>query len=74
MAGLVDAPGQLRSGDVGVYRDNQLIHKDAFITIPILAEKMMLSRRSIERNNKQLQDSHRIERAGPTKKEFWEIL
>lgn len=26
MTGLVDAPGHLRSGDVGVYRDNQLIH------------------------------------------------
>jgi Fic family protein len=26
MGGLVDAPGQLRSGNVGVYRDKQLIH------------------------------------------------
>lgn len=26
MAGLVDNPGQLRSGDVGIYRDNKLIH------------------------------------------------
>jgi len=26
MSGLVDVPGQLRSGNVGVYRDKQLIH------------------------------------------------
>lgn len=26
MAGLVDAPGQIRQGNVGVYRENQLIH------------------------------------------------
>ncbi|WP_025121963.1 MULTISPECIES: Fic family protein [unclassified Serratia (in: enterobacteria)] len=26
MSGLVDAPGRLRSGNVGVYRDKQLIH------------------------------------------------
>ena len=26
MLGLVDAPGHLRTGNVGVYRDNQLIH------------------------------------------------
>ncbi|MEQ1964933.1 Fic family protein [Xenorhabdus khoisanae] len=26
MTGLVDLPGQLRQGDVGIYRENQLIH------------------------------------------------
>ncbi|MDC9622941.1 Fic family protein [Xenorhabdus sp. XENO-7] len=26
MMGLVDQPGQLRAGDVGIYRENQLIH------------------------------------------------
>lgn len=26
MAGLVDHPGALRQGDVGIYRDRQLIH------------------------------------------------
>lgn len=26
MMGLVDHPGKLRNGDVGVYRGNQLVH------------------------------------------------
>ena len=44
------------------------------ITIPELAEMLNLSTRTIEKQIVNLKDSKRIERIGPDKGGYWEVL
>ena len=52
----------------------EFIQKDAFVTIPELAEKIGVTERSVERNIQKLQEKCLIRRVGPAKGGHWEVI
>ena len=52
----------------------ELIREDKNITIPVIAEKLGLTTRAIEKQMVKLQRDSLIRRVGPDKGGYWELL
>lgn len=51
-----------------------LLKEDNSLTIAVLAEKIGLSTRAVEKNLKKLQDSGHLKRKGGDKGGYWEVI
>ena len=51
----------------------ELLSSNPETTIPQMAESLVLSTRSVERNLKNLQKANKIERVGPDKGGYWKV-
>ena len=52
----------------------ELMKANRLITIAELAENLAMSTRTIEKQIAKLKEDHRIERVGPDKGGYWEVL
>jgi ATP-dependent DNA helicase RecG len=50
------------------------LKQDGYLTIPDLASMIGVTERSIERNIRKLQDQNRLQRIGPAKGGYWEVI